>query len=258
MNEYIVISLVALIGSGLTLFSGFGLGTILLPVFGFFFPIDLAVALTGIVHFLNNVFKFFMLGKKADRSVLFSFGVPSVMAAFFGAYVLKYITNMPALLNYELLGMQLQILPVKFIIAIILFFFALYDILPSLKGLQFDKRYLPIGGVLSGFFGGLSGNQGALRSAFLIKTNLSKESFIATGVVIACFVDVTRLSVYFSRFSKVKDSLDLSLLVVATVAAFIGAFAGNKLIQKVTIELVQFIVAILLILFSVMLALGIV
>jgi acyl-CoA reductase-like NAD-dependent aldehyde dehydrogenase len=42
--------------------------------------------------------------------------------------------------------------------------------------------YLPVGGLLSGFFGGLSGHQGALRSVFLLRAGLTKESFIATGV----------------------------------------------------------------------------
>jgi hypothetical protein len=47
-----------------------------------------------------------------------------------------------------------------------------------------------VGGILSGFFGGLSGIQGAIRSAFLVKSGLKKEAYIATGVVIACFVDI--------------------------------------------------------------------
>jgi hypothetical protein len=37
---------------------------------------------------------------------------------------------------------------------------------------------------LSGFFGGLSGHQGAFRRAFLIKP-LTKKSFLATKVVIS-------------------------------------------------------------------------
>jgi hypothetical protein len=45
-------------------------------------------------------------------------------------------------------------------------------------------------------------NQGALRTVFLIRANLSKESFIATGVVIACIVDVIRLSVYGEQIFK--------------------------------------------------------
>ena len=54
--DYIIICIFALLGSALTLFSGFGLGTILLPVFGLFFPIEIAVVLTALVHFMNNIF----------------------------------------------------------------------------------------------------------------------------------------------------------------------------------------------------------
>ena len=83
--DYIIICLAALIGSALTLFSGFGLGTILVPVFAIFFPIEIAIALTAIVHFLNNLFKLALLGKKANKNVVLRFGVPSIVAAFAGA-----------------------------------------------------------------------------------------------------------------------------------------------------------------------------
>jgi uncharacterized protein len=51
--EYIVVCIASLVASGLTFFSGFGLGTILVPVFTLFFPIEIAIALTAIVIFLN-------------------------------------------------------------------------------------------------------------------------------------------------------------------------------------------------------------
>jgi len=39
----------------------------LLPVFALFFSIDLAIAMTAIVHLLNNFFKLTLLGKYADK-----------------------------------------------------------------------------------------------------------------------------------------------------------------------------------------------
>jgi len=41
---YVVVMTVAFIASGLTFFSGFGLGTLLLPAFALFFPAEHAVA----------------------------------------------------------------------------------------------------------------------------------------------------------------------------------------------------------------------
>lgn len=117
---------------------------------------------------------------------------------------------------------------------------------------------MPLGGVLSGYFGGLSGHQGALRSAFLIRANLSKEAFIATGVVIACIIDVSRLSVYADSIIEQKNVLNYNLIIAATVSAFAGAYFGNKLIKKVTIESLQKFVAILLIIFSLFFITGII
>lgn len=257
MQEIIII-ITAFLASGLTFFSGFGLGTILLPVFAIFFPVEIAVALTAIVHFLNNVFKFFLVGKSIDKSILWRFGIPAIISAFVGAFVLNYLSDLKPFHEYQLLGKTFQMTFIKIIIAALLIFFALFDLIPKLKNLEFDKKYLPIGGFISGFFGGLSGHQGALRSAFLIRSGLSKESFIATGIAIACLIDVTRLSVYAENIVKNHETLNWNLVLIATLSAFAGAFLGNKMLKKMTISALQSFVAVALIVFSVFLGLGII
>ena len=64
--SFLIICAVAFTASGLTLFSGFGLGTLLMPAFALFFPIEVAVAATAIVHLANNIFKVGLVAKKAD------------------------------------------------------------------------------------------------------------------------------------------------------------------------------------------------
>jgi hypothetical protein len=256
--EIIIISLVAFLVSILTFFSGFGLGTILTPAFMLFFPIELSIGLTGIVHFLNNLFKLFLVGENANKEIIIRFGIPAVIAAFIGAWVLVQIPTSQVFYSYSAFGKLIEVSVLKFTMALLLAFFAVLDLVPFLNRIQFGKKQLPIGGVLSGFFGGLSGNQGALRSAFLIKVGLSKEVFVATTVVISCFVDFTRLSVYASNLKLSDLNANATLIVVATLAAFLGAFLGNKLLKKVTLKFVQTIVAILLILMSLGLGLGVV
>lgn len=258
MTEILIISLAAFLTAILTFFSGFGLGTILTPVFVFFFPVDLAIALTGVVHFFNNVFKLVLVGKDTDRKVLLRFGVPAVLAAFVGAWLLLNISGLEPLFTYRLAGNIFEVTPVKFIIGIVLALFSILELLPFFGKLQFSQRKLPLGGALSGFFGGLSGHQGALRSAFLIKAGLSKEAFIGTSVVIACFVDFTRLSVYASRFGGSGLDENLALVVCATLSAIAGAYLGNKLLKKVTLGFLQRLVAIMLILISVALGAGLI
>lgn len=221
-----------------------------------FFPVDLAIALTGIVHFFNNLFKLVLVGKNANKEVLIRFGIPAVIAAFAGSWVLLNITDLDPLFSYEMFGRTFIVEPVKFIISILLIIFASMDLIPYFQKLQFGKEKLPIGGVLSGFFGGLSGNQGALRSAFLIKAGLSKEAFIGTAVVVSTFVDFTRLSVYATRFVSTDISDNLNLVMFATLSAIAGAYIGNKLLKKVTLKFLQVTIAILLILISIALGAG--
>lgn len=256
--KYLLICSAALLTSGLTLFSGFGLGTLLMPVFALFFPVEAAVGLTAVVHFLNNLFKLGLLGKHADRSVALRFGVPAILAAFVGAQALVWLSDLPPLASYAAFGKSLDILPVKLAIGLLMIAFAIVEIVPAFETLSFDLRYLPVGGVLSGFFGGLSGNQGALRSAFLIRCGLSKEGFIATGVVIACLVDVTRLGVYAAKFSAADVGANAGLLTAATLSAFVGAWGANRLLHKVTIRAVQWTVAVLLFVIAVGLAGGVI
>lgn len=252
----ILICLTAFLASVLTFFSGFGLGTLLAPVLMFFFPVEVAIALTGIVHFFNNVFKLMLTCKHANKDVVLRFGIPAVIAAFMGALLLLQFSDMPAIFEYRMLDKNFYIYPIKLIIAILLLFFAIVDLIPYFGTLTFSKEKLPIGGILSGFFGGLTGAQGALRSAFLIRAGLSKEAFIGTTVVVSTLVDITRLGVYASGFGQHLQSDNIPLLTFATLSAIVGAYIGNKLLKKVTIKFIQKLVAILLIGIALGLALG--
>ena len=229
-----------------------------MPAFAVFFPVDVAVALTALVHFANNLFKLFLLGRKTHWPTVARFGIPAILASFFGARALVWLSDLEPILNYGLVGHEFRVMPVKLVVAVLLIVFAGIELSPRFAQLTFPQRYLPVGGILSGFFGGLSGNQGALRSAFLIKSGFSKEQFIATGVVVACLVDVTRLAVYGRHFAQAGLSENGLLVGFACATAFLGALAGSQLLEKVTIQTVQRIVAGMLVLVSVVLAAGLI
>lgn len=254
--EIVIISLAAFLTAVLTFFSGFGLGTLLMPVFALFFSVDIAIALTGVVHLTNNLFKMALVGKHTDKQVLLRFGIPAIVASFAGAWLLMRINSWPALYEYELWGKLYEVAPVKLTIALLLIIFSLLEVWPRFQKVQFGRDKLIAGGLLSGFFGGLTGIQGALRSAFLIKSGLSKEAYIATGVVIASLVDLSRLTVYASRFTAARMHENVILLVCATGAAIAGAYIGKNMLKKVTLRNLQIIVTIMLVAISVGLGLG--
>ena len=254
--EILIIAIVAFVAALLTFFSGFGLGTILTPVMLIFFPPEIAISLTGIVHFCNNIFKLSIIGNQFNKEVLIKFGIPAVVFAFVGSYALFFISN-DTLFTYSLLGNNMNVSYLQFIIAIILIAFALIDLIPFFKKLKFNKSILPLGGILSGFFGGLTGNQGALRSAFLIKLDLDKTVFIATTVVISFFVDLTRIGVYFSNIKDFDISNYIVLGLVAILSAVAGSFLGFKSLKKVTLNYIRNLVAIMILLIAFLLLLGI-
>jgi uncharacterized membrane protein YfcA len=241
--SYLVICSVACAASMLTFFSGFGLGTLLLPAFALFVPVEQAVALTAVVHLLNSMFKLLLVGRHADASVALRFGLPAIAAAFAGAWLLQRLAHGRPLLEGEVFGLTIEVAPLKLLMGLLLLGFAVVEVVPRLRDLSFPPRFLPLGGLASGFLGGLSGMQGALRSAFLVRAGLSKESFIATGVVIACVVDLSRLAVYAASLPEASTAADLPLLAAAVAAAFAGAVLGNRWLKKMTLVAVQRVVA---------------
>lgn len=247
--QYIVICLVALFVSALTLFSGFALGTVLMPAFALFFPVLVAIAATAVVHLANNLFKVTLVGRKADWSVVVKFALPGAATAMVGAALLNVFAGLPPVSSYQLGGKTHDITIVKLAIGVLIVGFAFLDLLPRFNNLAFDRKYLLVGGILSGFFGGLSGIQGALRSAFLIKVGLEKESFIGTSTVSAVIVDVTRLlvyglSFYMTKFARVASGM-AGLILAAILAAFLGSFIGTRLMKKVTLRTIQIIVGVM-------------
>lgn len=258
--DYVVVCSTALVASALTFFSGFGLGTILTPAFALFFPVPVAIAATAVVHLANNLFKLLLVGRKADMGVVLRFALPAAVASFTGAALLLAMADLEPIARYTVVGRSFTITPLKLVIGLLISIFALLELSPRFAALAMPPRFLVLGGLLSGFFGGLSGNQGALRSAFLIKAGLSKQGFIATGVVCAVVVDLVRLTLYgSSHLAPHGNSLGNGiggLIAAATFAAFIGAFAGAKILNKVTLRGVQRTVAACMIAIGTALAAG--
>ena len=144
-----------------------------------------------------------------------------------------------------------EVTPVKLAIGVLMIAFALFELLPRFRKLEFDRRWLPLGGLLSGFFGGLSGHQGALRSAFLAKTGLTTERFVGSNAVIGFLVDLTRIAVYVALFAAVDAASGgydgvWGLVITGSLAAFCGVLLGKRYLHKVTMRSIQTLVGLLL------------
>jgi uncharacterized membrane protein YfcA len=261
MTAYLAVAAAAAFAAGLTLYSGFGLGTLLLPVFALFYPVEVAVAATALVHGANNVFKVALVGRYADGAVVIRFGMTAIVAAVVGAALLGVLAGSEREMHWSLAGRSGVTTPVKAIMGALMLLFALFELLPRLRRIQFDRRYLPLGGVLSGFFGGLSGHQGALRAAFLVKTGLSTQAFVGTSSVIGLLVDLVRIVTYAALVLWAGERLEIPpgsapLVVTGILAAFTGVLLGKRYLHKVTMHWVQALTGTLLLLIAVLLGFG--
>lgn len=251
--EWITVILISFSASLLTFFSGFGLGTILTPVFIILFKdIPLAIGATAIVHITNTIFKFGLMRNAINWRVGWSFALTAFLGSISGAFLLQQISN-AVLFSTPFLHIEIKWL--NLILGMTLLFFTLLELFDS----QLLKKNPPgpvTGGIITGIMAGLTGHQGALRSAFLQKYGFAKETFIATGIFIALITDAGRIPVYLSRIERSTISEHSLIITLAMLAAIAGALLGKRLLKKITLSWLNQMVSYTILIFSVCLILG--
>lgn len=255
IGQWIIIGIVAFGASWLTLISGFGLGTLLTPVFLLFFPLPEAIMLTAIVHVLNNIFKFGLLYKNVNTRIVLLFGLSGILGAYFGSSLIDSLDTSIAY-TCTLPEVPTEVSYFSLAVGVLMILFALQELIWGRFSFKLKSIILIPGGLISGFFGGLSGHQGALRSMFLLKAGLSATAYVATGTTIALLIDFTRIPVYLASNDISTATEEWIPLLIATLSAFIGAFIGKRMIAKVTIRVVQWIAGLLMMAIAILMLLG--
>lgn len=111
----------------------------------------------------------------------------------------------------------------------------------TLKG-KSSALPLWLGGAISGFMGGLSGHQGALRSLFLLNRVGEVSAFVSTAAFIGLMTDVSRNSIYLVSLNW--KTVDIPQLVLTVIAAAAGVLIGTRLLKKITFGFIQTMVSI--------------
>jgi uncharacterized membrane protein YfcA len=220
----------AFVVAALMVATGFGLATALTPLFLLAYDIKTAVVLVAVVHLANGLFRLALYRLHADWRIVTRFGLASVAGALAGAWLQRRVAD-PAL---EIgLGALLVVL-------------GLVALLPMENPWKFPPVMDQLGGFLSGMLGGLIGNQGAVRSGYLLNYGLGKEAFIATGTAIACLIDVTRLPVYLWNYGA-EMAGKWAPLAGVVAAAWAGTFVGKGLVSRLPLVWFRRIVAVMIV-----------
>jgi uncharacterized protein len=206
---------------------GFGIGSLLTPVIAVRFGTDLAIAVVALPHLSGGLLRGWRLRRYVDRKVLVRFGVLSSAGGLIGAFA---FSRLAAETLTRTLGLLL--------------------IMTAVAGVgDWSRRWNPRGatiwglGFLSGFFGGIAGNQGGVRAAALSAFGLAPAVFVATSTVIGVFVDVARIPVYLHRAGA--DLAELwGLVALATAGVLAGTLAGERILFGVPPERFRFLVSV--------------
>ncbi len=211
----VLVAIAAFIAAALTVPAGFGLSTMLTPIVLLLMEPHEAIAVVAIVHGAHNGAKYYSLKEYVDFTAIKRYGIWLVIGAIIGALLQNMVPQEPLLL---LIGIFLIILPIL-------------TLSEDWTGYKIPEANDQVGGFGSGFMGGLSGHQGALRAMFLTRRLPDKMAFAATASVLALCVDLTRIPIYLIfRPDEIWEYAELTLILV--IAALIGVRVGKRWLKK--------------------------
>ena len=231
LSTLVLFAAAAFVVAALVVATGFGLGTALTPLFLLIYDIKIAVLLVAVVHLANNLFKLALFRRHIDVAIVRRFGLWSIGGALAGSWLQ---------LRTQTTGLEIGL-------GALLIVLGGLELLPGERPWRIPRRFDQAGGLGSGLLGGLLGNQGALRSAYLLNYKLGKEAFIASGTSIACLIDLTRIPVYLVNYHS--GLLEAGPWLIAVIAAaFAGTFLGKRLVERLSLAWFRRLVAALIVL----------
>lgn len=224
------VAVVGAIAGAVAAIAGFGIGSLLTPMLALHFPLRLSVAIVSIPHFAGTVVRFVRLRRHVDRRVFLHFGILSAAGGLAGA-LLSSRANNP---------------PLAIVFGCLLLLAGLTGLFGITERFRFGRRTAWIAGALSGFFGGLVGNQGGIRSAGLLGFDIRRDALVATATAVALIVDGARMPVYLA--TQLRPILDAwPLIAVATAAVLAGTLLGVPLLRRIPEALFRRILSLLIV-----------
>ena len=203
-------------GGAIASVAGFGIGTVLTPVFALQADMKLAVAAVAIPHLVATSLRLWMMRAHVDRRLVRTFGVMSAAGGLTGA-----------LLQQQLRGPGLVM-----VFGGLLVFAGVTGLTGVMERVRLGRTAAWIAGLLSGVFGGLVGNQGGIRSAALLGFDVRPAAFVASATAAALMVDLARMPVYLVLEADRLPGLAGSI-ALASAGALAGTIGGERVLRRI-------------------------
>jgi uncharacterized membrane protein YfcA len=225
----LILLVAGMFGGAVASIAGFGIGSLLTPAIAAATGTKLAVALVSIPHAIGTSIRFWRFRRDIDWSVVRSFGLTSAAGGLTGALLNRWATS--------------RALEVVF--GCLLVLAGASQVTGYAKRWRLRGALAWLGGALSGFFGGLVGNQGGIRTAAMLGFEVDKRQFVATTTAVALLIDMARVPVYaVTETAAITDMW--RMLVVATIGVVIGTLFGERLLARVPEQRFRIVVGTLL------------
>lgn len=219
----------AVVAGAVASVAGFGIGSLLTPVFVAHVATQVAVAAVSIPHVVGTAARFWLLRGQVDRRLLVRFGLTSAAGGLTGA-LLQQRTGSAGL---------------TILFGSLLLFVAVSELTGLSKRMRFRGAAGWIAGALSGLLGGLVGNQGGIRSAAMLGVDVPRQAFVGTATAVALIVDGARLPVYLATSGNELVAL-WPTIVLATIGVVGGTLFGHRVLMRIPEEKFRPTVAVLL------------
>lgn len=227
----LIVAVASVVAGAIASVVGFGIGSVLTPLFAVRVGAQLAVAAVSIPHLFATALRFWRLRAHVDRRVVVSFGITSAVGGLVGALLHSYATNRALAIVFGAL----------------LLFVGTSELTGLARRMRFGGPVAWIAGGISGLFGGLVGNQGGIRSAALLGFDVDKQAFVATATAIGLVVDGARMPVYFATESAAITHV-WPLVLIATLGTLAGTVLGIRTLRRIPEAVFRRVVAVLLLL----------
>jgi uncharacterized membrane protein YfcA len=234
----VLIEVVIFIASIIGTVSGFGIATILIPLLVSFFPLPQALFFSGIIHFVNDLWKLIFFGSGIRWRLLLLFGGFGLVASFIGAQMAVMVSAKPLIVAFGVFCVC----------------YSCYLLINPSFMFKASVATATVGGVISGFFAGIFGMGGATRVLFLSAFNLDKMVFLATVSAIGLVIDSARLITYHFNNVVLAPQL-MAALAWGIPISFVGAKVGEFVVRHISQKQFRAIIAICLFLLGIKLLL---
>ena len=189
----------------------------------------LAVAAVSIPHAIGTSLRFWRFRRDVDWKIARTFGFTSAAGGLTGALLTAWATSRT----------------LEIVFGLLLVLAGASQITGLAQRWRLRGTLAWLGGALSGFFGGLVGNQGGVRTAAMLGFDVDKRQFVATTTAVALLIDMARVPVYlaleWAQLARMWPTIALG-----TVGVIGGTLFGERLLARVPQRRFRAVVGVLL------------